>query len=69
MLDILDKNGPEVLWSVITPRMFDLAMAHSILSFELEECLLDDDSITDIVINDELRKDYGLYISIAGRNY
>lgn len=69
MLNILENQGVETLWAKMTPAMFDLAMNHSVLSYELEEFYMEDNNKYDVVINDDLNKKYGLMISIFGKDF
>ena len=69
MLNILENQGIESLWSKLTPEMYELAMNHSILAYELEEFYLEGNNKYDIVINDDLNRTHGLMISVFGRDF
>ena len=69
MLHILENQGAETLWSMMTPEMYELAMNHSILSYELEEYYIEDDNKYNLVIDKDLNEKYGLTISIFGKDY
>ena len=69
MLHVLENQGAETLWSMMTPEMYELAMNHSILSYELEEYYIEDDNKYNLVIDKDLNDRYGLTISIFGKDY
>ena len=69
MLHVLENQGAETLWSMMTPEMYELAMNHSILSYELEEYYIEDDNKYNLVIDEDLNNRYGLTISIFGKDY
>ena len=69
MLHVLENQGAETLWSMMTPEMNELAMNHSILSYELEEYYIEDDNKYNLVIDKDLNDRYGLTISIFGKDY